>query len=102
MSKLVNLEEDCFLKECGERAATYMRINYYPPCPKADHVLGLKVHSDPSTITILLQDKEVEGLQVLKDNKWFKVPIVHDTLLINVGDQMEVRSNFGTLKCGKI
>ncbi|KEH36374.1 putative codeine 3-O-demethylase [Medicago truncatula] len=93
MSKLVNLEEDCFQKECGERAATYMRINYYPPCPKADHVLGLKVHSDPSTITILLQDKEVEGLQVLKDNKWFKVPIVPDTLLINVGDQMEIMSN---------
>jgi len=90
MSKLVNLEEDCFLKECGARAAVFMRINYYPPCPMPDHVLGLNPHTDGSSITVVLQDKEVEGLQVLKDNRWFKVPIVPDALLINVGDQMEV------------
>jgi isopenicillin N synthase-like dioxygenase len=67
-----------------------MRINYYPPCPIPDHVLGVNVHSDGSSITVLLQDKEVEGLQVLKDNRWLKVPIVPDALLVNVGDQMKV------------
>jgi len=50
----------------------------------------LNVHSDGSSKTVVLQDKEVEGLQVFKDNRWFKVPIVPDALVINVGDQMEV------------
>jgi hypothetical protein len=55
-----------------------------------DHVLGVKPHADGSSITFLLQDKEVEGLQVLKDNQWFKVPIIPDALVINLGDQLEV------------
>jgi len=71
----------------------FLRFNYYPPCPMPDHVLGLKPHTDGSSITFVLQDKEVEGLQVLKDNKWFKVPIVPDALVINVGDQIEVGNN---------
>ena len=55
-----------------------------------DHVLDVKPHADGSTITFLLQDEEVEGLQVLKDDQWFKIPIIPDALLINVGDQIEV------------
>ena len=90
MAKSLNLEEDCFLNECGERSNMIVRVNYYPPCPMPDHVLGVKPHADGSTITFLLQDKEVEGLQVLKDDQWFKVPIIPDALLINVGDQIEV------------
>jgi isopenicillin N synthase-like dioxygenase len=60
-----------------------------------DHVLGVKPHADGSSLTILLQDKQVEGLQVLKDNQWFKVPIIPDALVINVGDLLEVGNNFG-------
>jgi len=69
MVKSLTLEEDCFFNECGESSSMFMRINYYPPCPMPDHVLGLKPHTDGSSITFLLQDKEVEGLQVLKDDK---------------------------------
>ncbi|CAJ1973036.1 unnamed protein product [Sphenostylis stenocarpa] len=93
MAKSLNLEEDTFLNECGERCDAFLRFNYYPPCPMPDHVLGLKTHTDGSTITFLLQDKEVEGFQVLKDDKWFKVPIIADALVINVGDQIEIMSN---------
>ncbi|KAK7255201.1 hypothetical protein RIF29_28605 [Crotalaria pallida] len=93
MAKSLNLEEDCFLKENGERAEMFVRLNYYPPCPMPDHVLGLKPHADGTAITFLLQDKEVEGLQVLKDNLWFKFPIISDALVINVGDQIEIMSN---------
>jgi isopenicillin N synthase-like dioxygenase len=60
-----------------------------------DHVLGVKPHADGSSLTNLLQDKQVEGLQVLKDNQWFKVPIIPDALVINVGDLLEVGNNFG-------
>ncbi|KMT08394.1 hypothetical protein BVRB_6g140720 isoform B [Beta vulgaris subsp. vulgaris] len=50
---------------------------------------GLKFH--------LSSDTEVHGLQVLKDDQWFKVPIVPDAFFINVGDQLEIMSN-GILK----
>ncbi|XP_019237259.1 PREDICTED: flavonol synthase/flavanone 3-hydroxylase-like [Nicotiana attenuata] len=42
-------------------------------------------------------NKEVEGLQVLKDNKWYRVPIMPYALLVIVGDQVEIMSN-GLLK----
>ncbi|MCE3214930.1 hypothetical protein HAX54_000283 [Datura stramonium] len=58
-----------------------------------DKILGVKAHADASIITTLLQDKQVEGLQVLKDGKWYGVPTIADALLINVGDQLEIMSN---------
>ncbi|CAI0388968.1 unnamed protein product [Linum tenue] len=48
---------------------------------------------DGTVITFVLQDREVEGLQVLKDEQWFRVPIVADGLVLNVGDQLEIMSN---------
>ncbi|KMT02735.1 hypothetical protein BVRB_8g193210 [Beta vulgaris subsp. vulgaris] len=95
IARSLNLDEDIFLKECGGKEGINMftRFNYYPPCSSRGHVLGLKPHSDGTAITILLQDKQVEGLQVLKDDQWFKVPIVSDSLFINIGDQLEIMSN---------
>ena len=69
----------------------YTRFNLYPVCPRPNVILGLKPHADGSTITFLLQDKEVEGLQVLKDDQWVGVPIIPQALLINLGDQSEVK-----------
>ncbi|XP_021760690.1 protein SRG1-like isoform X2 [Chenopodium quinoa] len=91
IAKLLNLEEDIFLKECGgaEAIDMFTRFNYYKPCSSSDEVLGFKPHSDLTAITILLQDKEVEGLQVEKDGQWFKVPIASNALFVNVGDQLE-------------
>ncbi|KAJ7957698.1 2-oxoglutarate (2OG) and Fe(II)-dependent oxygenase superfamily protein [Quillaja saponaria] len=97
MARSLNLEEDCFWNQYGERAIMNARFNYYPPCPWPDLVLGIKPHADGSAITFLLQDNEVEGLQICKDNQWFKVPIVPHALLVNVGDQVEIMSN-GILK----
>ncbi|XP_059296665.1 flavonol synthase/flavanone 3-hydroxylase-like [Lycium ferocissimum] len=89
----LNVEENCFLDQCGECRTMVARFNFYPPCPRPDVVLGVKPHADGSAITILLQDKEVEGLQVLKDDQWFRVPVVPYGFLINVGDQVEIMSN---------
>ncbi|KAI3513820.1 hypothetical protein L1887_12003 [Cichorium endivia] len=77
----------------GTTATMDARFSYYPPCPWPERVFGLKPHADFSALTFLLQDKEVEGLQVLKDGKWVGVPIVRDALTINIGDQLEVMSN---------
>ncbi|KAF8016652.1 hypothetical protein BT93_H2003 [Corymbia citriodora subsp. variegata] len=93
MAKSLDLEENCFSKKYGDQAFMATRFNHYPPCSRPDLVLGAKAHSDGSGITVLLQDEEVEGLQVLKDDQWFRVPIVPDAFVVNVGDQMQIMSN---------
>ncbi|KAL6223821.1 hypothetical protein ACLB2K_002679 [Fragaria x ananassa] len=93
MARSLNLEEDCFLDKYGEQRKMQARFCFYPPCSRPDRVLGVKPHADGTLITLLLQDKEVEGLQFLKDDQWFRAPIVPEALLINVGDQAEILSN---------
>ncbi|XP_061991312.1 protein SRG1-like [Rosa rugosa] len=93
MARSLNLEEACFLDKFGEQGKMDARFNFYPPCSRPDRILGFKPHADSSIITIVLQDKEVEGLQFLKDDQWFRAPIVPEALLINVGDQVEILTN---------
>ncbi|KAL6974075.1 hypothetical protein U1Q18_028257 [Sarracenia purpurea var. burkii] len=92
MARSLNLEEHCFSNQYGE-ARMNAKFNLYPLCLRPDLVLGAKPHADGSAITFLLQDNEVEGLQILKDEKWFRVPIVPHALLVFVGDQAEIMSN---------
>ncbi|GAB4832774.1 hypothetical protein Ancab_006790 [Ancistrocladus abbreviatus] len=90
MAVSLKLEENCFLNERGTVTA---RFNFYPRCPNPERVLGVKPHADGSIFTMLLQDREVEGLQVLKDDKWFKVPIIPHAIFVNAGDFAEIMSN---------
>eukprot|EP00257_Ricinus_communis_P023797 XP_015583880.1 protein SRG1 isoform X1 [Ricinus communis] len=69
MAMSLDIGENCFLEQYGEQPLVTARFNYYPPCPRPNQILGVKPHADASAITILLQDKEVEGLQFLKDNE---------------------------------
>ncbi|KAI9192630.1 hypothetical protein LWI28_025744 [Acer negundo] len=69
------------------------RFNFYPPCSRPDLVHGVKPHTDRSGITILLQDKEVEGLQIVVDGNWYRVPVIPHALVVNLGDQMQIMSN---------
>ncbi|XP_044426878.1 codeine O-demethylase isoform X2 [Triticum aestivum] len=70
------------------------RFNYVPPCPRPDLVLGVKPHADFSVLTVLLMDKDVAGLQYLRDGIWYNVPAVcKHTLLINIGFAMEIMTN---------
>ncbi|RCV43824.1 hypothetical protein SETIT_9G324600v2 [Setaria italica] len=70
-----------------------MRMNYYPPCWQADQVLGLSPHSDACGLTLLLQKRDVQGLQVKRDGKWFSVDALDGALIVNVGDALELLSN---------
>ncbi|CAO2837834.1 unnamed protein product [Amaranthus hypochondriacus] len=97
MARSLNLEESSFHKQHGDEVGMSARFNFYPPCPVPENVLGVKPHADGVTMTFLLQDKEVEGLQVLKDDQWFRVPIVPHAIFVNVGDMLEIMSN-GILK----
>ncbi|CAL9204527.1 unnamed protein product [Musa hybrid cultivar] len=70
-----------------------VRINYYPPCPRADEVLGLSPHTDGSGLTLLLQVNDVEGLHIRKGGNWFPVKPLPGALIANIGDIIEILSN---------
>lgn len=78
--------EKVFDDELGQR----VRINYYPPCPEPDQVIGLTPHSDSTGLTILMQVNEVEGLQIKKNGKWVSVSPLPNAFVVNVGDIIEV------------
>ncbi|XP_026379613.1 1-aminocyclopropane-1-carboxylate oxidase 5-like [Papaver somniferum] len=82
-----------------EKEATMIRVNRYPKCPLPEKCLGLGSHSDPHTLTILLQDDEVGGLQVLRpaDNQWVGIRPIQNSFVINIGDTLEAWTN-GRLK----
>lgn len=94
MAKSLDLNEEYFTHQLGDMAAVFARFNYYPCCSRPDLVFGLKPHTDGSMITIVLLDKDVEGLQVLKDGEWVRVPSNPYALLVNLGDEMEVITIF--------
>ncbi|KAI3931557.1 hypothetical protein MKW92_011159 [Papaver armeniacum] len=72
-----------------------MRMNYYPPCPQPEHVIGLSPHSDAMGLTILLQLNEVDGLQVRKrkDKIWVPIKPLPNAFVVNIGDILEIMSN---------
>ncbi|XP_030468764.2 probable 2-oxoglutarate/Fe(II)-dependent dioxygenase isoform X1 [Syzygium oleosum] len=91
-ARSLELEENSFLDQYGDRPVLEVRFNFYPPCSRAE-VFGAKPHLDRSAITVLLQDKEVEGLQVLKDGMWQTVPVIPHALVVNLGGLMQVMTN---------
>jgi isopenicillin N synthase-like dioxygenase len=65
-------------------------VNYYPPCPQPEKVIGIKSHSDVGGLTILLEINDMEGLQIRKDGQWISVPPLPNAFIMNVGDTFEV------------
>ncbi|KAM3284797.1 hypothetical protein P3S67_023596 [Capsicum chacoense] len=76
-----------------EEGLQMMRINYYPPCPQPELVMGLCPHSDSVGLTILLQVSEVEGLQIKKNGAWIPVTPLPDAFVVNIGDSLEIVTN---------
>ncbi|KAG4911763.1 hyoscyamine 6-dioxygenase [Glycine max] len=68
-------------------------VHHYPPCPDPSLTLGLAKHRDPTIITILLQDKEVQGLQVLKDGEWIGVEPIPNAFVVNIGLLLQIITN---------
>ncbi|ESW32489.1 hypothetical protein PHAVU_002G326600 [Phaseolus vulgaris] len=68
------------------------KVANYPPCPKPELVKGLRAHTDAGGIILLLQDDKVSGLQLLKDGQWVDVPPMRHSIVVNLGDQLEVHS----------
>ncbi|KAJ8898781.1 hypothetical protein K2173_006313 [Erythroxylum novogranatense] len=88
--------EKGYLKKAfyGSRGPTFgTKVSNYPPCPKPDLVKGLRAHTDAGGIVLLFQDDKVSGLQLLKDGMWIDVPPMRHSIVVNLGDQLEVITN---------
>lgn len=84
-------ETEEILKEF-EDGSHLMVLNCYPPCPQPDLTFGMPPHSDYGFVTLVLQD-EVEGLQIMSENRWHTVQPVPNSFVVNVGDHLEIFSN---------
>ncbi|KAJ6686851.1 OXOGLUTARATE/IRON-DEPENDENT DIOXYGENASE [Salix purpurea] len=80
---------------CGSNGSPNFgtKVSNYPPCPKPDLVKGLRAHTDAGGIILLFQDDKVSGLQLLKDGQWIDVPPMRHSIVVNLGDQLEVITN---------
>ncbi|CAK9172267.1 unnamed protein product [Ilex paraguariensis] len=69
-----------------------MSGHYYPYCPQPELTMGLKWHTDPVVLTVLLVN-EVTGLQVKHCEDWIDVEPVPGGLIVNIGDMLQMISN---------
>ncbi|CAF2040042.1 hypothetical protein BRARA_I01458 [Brassica rapa] len=78
----------------GTKGPTFgTKVSNYPACPKPEMIKGLRAHTDAGGIILLFQDDKVSGLQLLKDGDWIDVPPLNHSIVINLGDQLEVITN---------
>ncbi|KAI4968087.1 hypothetical protein ZWY2020_005435 [Hordeum vulgare] len=91
VAKTLDLDPELMAdKQVGQ----FLRMNYYPPCARTpEKVLGFSPHSDGSFLTILLEVNAVQGLQIRRQGAWIPVKPRVDSLLVNVGDFLEIMTN---------
>ncbi|KAK8261446.1 hypothetical protein V6Z11_D13G188500 [Gossypium hirsutum] len=83
-----------YAKESLLMGSIRTNLNYYPKCPNPKLTVGVGRHSDVPTLTILLQE-EIRGLFVRgnEGGDWIHVPPIKGSLVINVGDALQIMSN---------
>uniref|UniRef100_A0A0E0QIJ4 Fe2OG dioxygenase domain-containing protein n=1 Tax=Oryza rufipogon TaxID=4529 RepID=A0A0E0QIJ4_ORYRU len=81
---------------CMDGLSLSVAAHYYPACPEPEATMGATKHSDPSFLTVLLQDTS-GGLQAVlprpPEERWVDVPPVAGALVVNVGDLLQLVSN---------
>ena len=87
----LGLEEDYFDAHL-KHAPSQLRLIHYPYHAEAIDSSGIGAHTDYECFTLLFPT--AEGLQVLnKNGEWIDIPLIENTLIMNIGDMMEILSN---------
>ncbi|KAL7161422.1 hypothetical protein ACSBR2_041980 [Camellia fascicularis] len=69
-----------------------MAALHYTPATDGDNVSGQNEHKDSNCISFVYQD-DVDGLEVNKDRKWIPITPNEGTIVVNIGDVIQVLSN---------
>ncbi|MDB4837595.1 isopenicillin N synthase family oxygenase [Marinomonas sp.] len=90
-SLALNLPENTFDDKL-ECPPNQLRLIYYPYDSEAVDKGGIGAHTDYECFTLLLPT--ADGLEVLNgDGDWINAPFIENTLVVNIGDMMEIISN---------
>ena len=87
LSEALGLSSD-YLGRLECMKSEYMTWLYYPPCPEPHLTLGAPQHSDPTFLTIILQDT-IGGLQFLHQNHWVDAAPIPGAVIGHIGDLMQ-------------
>lgn len=69
-----------------------LRMIHYPFDANARDQHGIGAHTDYECFTLLFATRP--GLQVVdRQGEWIDVPLIEDTMIMNIGDMMEMMSN---------
>jgi isopenicillin N synthase-like dioxygenase len=73
-----------------DRHTSALRVLNYPAldAPPQPGQLRAGGHTDYGTVTVLKADAAPGGLQVQLDGEWVPVPVVENSLIVNLGDAM--------------
>eukprot|EP00985_Skeletonema_marinoi_P024134 scaffold16580_cov147-Skeletonema_marinoi.AAC.3 len=80
-----------YLKDVEEDATGLLRASSYPSTPGFEDATKLLSHSDLGTITIVASSEE--GLEEIRDGRWYKVPMGRGELHVSVGEVYTMWSN---------
>ncbi|PWZ17783.1 Leucoanthocyanidin dioxygenase [Zea mays] len=69
-----------------------LKINYYPRCPQPELAVGVEAHTDVSALSFILHNG-VPVLQVLHGTRWVTARHEPGTIIVHVGDALEILSN---------
>lgn len=72
-----------------DESTGFIRVYRYPSGSWADEAWGMMEHTDSSVLSIVKQD-QVGGLEFSKDNEWLLVNPIPGTLVVNIGDMLQV------------
>lgn len=87
----LDLDEDHFDAHL-RHPPSQLRLIHYPFDPAAEDRRGMGAHTDYECFTLLFATSA--GLQIVdKQGEWIDVPLIEGTMIMNIGDMMEILSN---------
>lgn len=88
MSVALRLEPNHIQTVFGEEPSPYLKLIRYPPTPESYQ--GVGAHKDSGYLTLLLQD-EIAGLEAqATDGRWYEIPPLANSLVVNIGELMQL------------
>ncbi|XP_031279156.1 1-aminocyclopropane-1-carboxylate oxidase homolog 1-like [Pistacia vera] len=91
LSEGLGLKSDHLISmECNKGRT--LVCHYYPACPEPQLAMGVTKHTDNTFLTVLAED-QTGGLQVLHENRWVDVQPIAGSLVVNIGDLLQIISN---------